>query len=50
MALLGTGAPASAPCLTVSVLVVPFLPPEKPSYGLLPQLTLSFHARGPPIS
>ena len=50
MALLGTGAPASAPCLTVSVLVVSFLPPEKPSYGLLPQLTLSFQARGPPIS
>lgn len=49
MALLGTGAPASTPCLTVSVLVVPFVPPEKPSHGLRPTAILSFQARGPPI-
>ena len=50
IALLGTGAPASAPSVVVSVLVVTFFPPEKLSYGLQPKLTLSFQARGPPIS
>jgi hypothetical protein len=49
MALLGTGAPASAPCLTASLLVVPFFLPERPSYDLLPKPILSFQARGPPV-
>jgi hypothetical protein len=49
VALLGTGAPASAPSVAVSVLVVPFFPPEKPGHGLRSKLTLSFQARGPPI-
>ena len=48
IALIGTGAPSLLPVLIVPGSFVRFSPPVNRTYGLRPQFTLSFQARGPP--